>query len=169
MSHFWISVERKKCLHCPQTFYDNLYLKKHCQEAHKDAFEKEWVTCKDCGKKFHSKLSLIIHKNRLHKVDLANSFSRKYFCTFCQKSFVHAQHHHDSSLTNHCNANHLDEVSKIWKLCDVCGCYVPQKFMMIHKENKHRRKQCHICLKMMAKSQYFSHFNFNHKAGSYGN
>ena len=168
LTHFWnilISAERKKCDHCSLTFFDISYLTKHCQEEHKESFEKEWIGCDVCKRRFYTKLSLTLHKCSVYKKENRGFLDQNY-CNFCKNNFLKKSQF--TSRISHCNDNHLDEVSKIWKLCDICGLYIPPNRMNVHNKSKHQLNNscCPFCFKMITNNQFFLHCSVQHKKGN---
>ena len=130
-----------KCHYCGEKFHSFKVLNNHMKVYHVDEFGNPIkVKCEHCDKVFPNVIRLRRHVTELH--------DKKITCKDCNKTFTR------NGYRQHRLTVHVDKEKKVFK-CDQCD-YVShaQKYINIHKKNKHQKVHKHVCEDCGAKFMY---------------
>ena len=103
-----------------------------------------------------------IHTARLHKTEKPRERRLDYFfCKFCNTDIKITSD--IRSITSHANNEHLEVISKIWSLCEICGKYLSAGRMSSHMKLQHlKMRNCNFCPKKFLSSILPTHANTRH-------
>ena len=111
------------CCHlCPRTFSKKFEMQKHLVNFHNQGEKKH--QCKDCDKRYFSKIELTNHIRKTHERKL------DFHCHLCPKSFWMREYLRD----------HIKFVHEQYKpnKCDLCSeAYLYKRDLIKHKSNVH--------------------------------
>ena len=97
---------------------------------HQDLAKLNWFSCEPCNKYFPSEQAITKHNRIIHP---NSSIGNKLLCDFCSATFQSTFY-----LYRHANRVHMEEISKIWIECKVCGKFLPHPGAMgSHVQSRH--------------------------------
>ncbi|GAU92757.1 hypothetical protein RvY_04800 [Ramazzottius varieornatus] len=127
----------KSCPGCETRFPDATVLVRHIAEHERHYRRLRKISCDQCGKKFRSEESLVVHKQQLHSGEVIREFS----CKQCQKKFLTF-----AALRSHENFH-----KEKGFVCPVCTqMFSGSMLLNVHSE-VHRvdgKFPCRVCLKV---------------------
>ena len=117
-----VDVDRAKCKHCGDLFFDVESLKKHLNDVHDILTTRQVFMCKYCGKVMENEKTKQNHELRIH----GNVEYASHCCDFCGKAFIDPYRLERHVMFYHGNTRPF--------ICDIC----PKAFKLKLHLTKHR-------------------------------
>ena len=100
----------------------------HANKIHSDQVSSNWRICSKCDH-----LHFPGNEHRHFNEESSDGLLR---CTFCEDLTCSSQ----SDFIEHCNCDHLDQISEFWLCCEICFKYFPSKSDL----KCHEKKEQHM-------------------------